>query len=155
MLTKSPPADQNSDPEPKFPSPRDRGSWWSRHSTLINFWLDAALLVLFVVQGWLFAVVQFVFPRGVDQRWTIWGGTYWDWADALFAAFAAFALGVAVHVMLHWQWICAVIATKLLKRRAEKDDGRQTLLGVGLIVVLVHLIAAGVLAARVGLQHTN
>lgn len=128
-----------------------RGSWWSRHSTIINFWLDAILLVLFMIQAWLFAVIHVVFPRGAGSEWKIWGATPLDWAEALFAVYCVFGLAIVVHVMFHWSWICGVISTRLLQRKARKDDGSQTLIGVGVIVVLAHLLIAGILIAKVGL----
>lgn len=128
-----------------------RSSFWNRHKTLINFWLDTTLLVLFVLQGWMLTVVQVVFPRGSGDQWTIWGATALDWLDRLFATFCVFSVGVLLHVMLHWSWVCGTVSTRILGRKARKDDGTQTLLGVGLLVVLLHLFAAGVLAARWGL----
>lgn len=130
-----------------------RGTFWNQQRTVINFWLDVALLALFMAVAWMLTVVATVFPRGADKTWTVWGATKTDWFDGAFATFWVFGLAVLVHVMLHWNWICATIATRLLGRKASKDDGTQTLLGVGFLVGLVHLLAAGVLAARVALQH--
>lgn len=136
-------------------SARPRGSFWSRHSTLINFWLDALLLILFMVQAWIFAVLYAVFPRGAGREWTIWGGNTADWFDALFVTFCVFSAAIVVHVMFHWGWICGVVSTRILRRKAGRDDGSQTLIGVGLIVVLIHVLMAGILAARVGLTSTT
>lgn len=127
-----------------------RSSFWTRHKTLINFWLDAVLLLLFLVQAWLLTVVALVFPRG-DLRSTIWGAGFADWLDGLFVIFCTFGVGVTLHVMLHWTWICGTIATRLLGRKASKDDGTQTLLGVGFLIVLLHGLGAAILAARLSL----
>lgn len=145
----SAPAEPSASPSPERPS---GGSFWSRYSTIINFWLDAVLLVLLMLQAWIFAVLHVVFPRGAGPDWTIWGATPLDWAEALLAVFCVFGFAVVLHVMLHWSWICGVVTTKLLRRKARKDDGSQTLIGVGLIVVLVHLLFVGILIAKVGLH---
>ncbi|OYW11522.1 MAG: hypothetical protein B7Z55_19200 [Planctomycetales bacterium 12-60-4] len=87
--------------------------------------------------------------------WTIWGATADDWRDSLFSVFCVFSLGVVIHVMLHWDWICATVATRILGRKAERDDGSQTLIGVGVLVIVIHLIIAGVLAARVSLTSAS
>lgn len=58
------------------------------------------------------------------------------------------ALGVLIHVMLHWNWVCSVVTVQLLKTRKRVDDGMQTLYGVGLLIVLMHLILAGIIAAN-------
>lgn len=135
------------------PSERpQRGSFWSRHSTIINFWLDAILLVLFMLQAWILAVLHVVFPRGAGSDWTIWGATPLDWSEALLAVYCVFGFAIVVHVMFHWSWICGVVTTRLLGWKARKDDGSQTLIGVGVIVVLVHLLFAGILIAKVGLH---
>ena len=128
-----------------------RGTFWDRHITIINFWLDVILLILFMLQAWMFTVLRVVFPRGAGSDWKVWGMTPLDWSENLFAIFCIFALGIVLHVMFHWEWIFGVVATKFLGRKAGKDDGSHTLVGVGMIVVLIHLLAAGVLAAKVGL----
>ncbi len=128
-----------------------RGSFWNRHSTIINFWLDAVLLVLFLAMAWMFAVLHVVFPRGAGADWKVWNATPLDWSESLFTTFCVFSVGVVLHVMLHWAWICGVVATRLIGRKPGKDDGSHTLLGVGVIVFLVHLLAGGILLARVAL----
>lgn len=125
-----------------------RGSFWTRHKTVINFWLDVTLLVLFLVMAWLLTVLAVVFPRGVTG-WTVWGHTFSDWLDALFATFCVFTVGVVLHVMLHWTWVCGTVTTRLLGRKATKDDGTQTLIGVGFLILLLHLFGAAVFVARV------
>ncbi len=127
-----------------------RSSFWTRHKTLINFWLDTLLLILFLVQAWILTVLALVFPRG-DLHSTIWGAPFADWLDGLFVVFCTFGLGVTVHVMLHWTWICGTVATRLLGRKASKDDGTQTLLGVGFLIFLLHGLGAAVLATQLSL----
>lgn len=127
-----------------------RGSFWSRYKTLINFWLDCGLLMLFLVQSWLLTVATLVFTRGKNGS-TIWGADLGGWLDALLATSCLFAIGIVIHVMLHWSWVCGTIATKLMGRKARKDDGSQTLLGVGFLILLLHIFGAAVLAAKVGL----
>lgn len=122
---------------------------------MINFWLDVGLAGLFLVLSWLIIVVHFVFPRSEVHAWTIWGATEADFRDYQFGVFCVFSLGIVVHVMFHWDWICATVATRLLKRKAGKDDGTLTLIGVGILVVLIHLVIGGVLAARLSLTNVS
>lgn len=128
-----------------------KNRFWSRHLAVINFWLDVVLLILFMVQAWMFAVLNVVFPRGAGADWKIWGASPVIWSETLFQVFCVFAVGIVVHVMLHWDWIIGVVSTKYLRRKSGKDDGSHTLLGVGLIVLLVHLLAGGILAAKVAM----
>lgn len=131
--------------------PAAKGTFWNRFSTIINFWLDVLLLVLFMVQAWMFAVLHAVFPRGAGSEWTIWGATRLDWSEALLATFCVFAIAVVLHVMFHWAWICGVVATRLLGIKARRDDGSHTLIGVGLLVLLIHILIVGILVTKVGL----
>jgi hypothetical protein len=49
--------------------------------------------------------------------------------------------------MMHWNWICSLIATQIVHARQRPDEGMQTIYGVITLIVLLHLIAAGVIAA--------
>ncbi len=124
------------------------GAFWNRHKTIINFWLDAALLVLFLVLAWELAILRLAFPKAASDRWRLLNHTAADWQDLAFNTFCVFALGIMLHVMLHWSWIVATIQTKLLHRQATRDDGSHTMIGVGVLFVLIHLLAGGVLWAR-------
>ena len=128
-----------------------RGSFWSHYSTIINFWLDVLLAVIFMVQAWMLAVIHYAFPRGAGPNWKIWGGTPLDWSETLLTTYCVFAIGIVLHVMFHWEWICGVVATRILRKKATKDDGSHTLVGVGVLVVLIHVLIGGVLLARMSL----
>lgn len=117
--------------------------------SLINFFLDLCLLLNFVVVLFIAATLQFVFPVGVKAHgWKLWGGDVVAWQNLEFTTLAIFTLGVTVHVMLHWSWICGVLNKQLFKRTVLKSDGTDTLIGVVLIAALVHVIAIGLLLAR-------
>ena len=117
-----------------------RRSGWSW--SWINLLLDAALLVVFTAVCFAAVVVRFVFPPGpAAAGWTLWGLDYDAWGGIQFGLVAALAGGVLVHVMLHWSWVCNVIASRLAGRGARIDDGLQTIYGVGLLIGL--LLAVG------------
>ena len=125
--------------------------------TLLNFWLDASLLVLLLTTAWSAVVVRFVFPPAAHAAgWTLWGWSYQQWSDFAFAALCLFALAVLLHVMLHWTWICGVVASHFLPRRNGKrrnvDDGTRTLWGVGLIIVLLNLMGLALAAAMLSVH---
>lgn len=117
--------------------------------TIINFLLDSTLLVAFVVLIWCSVILRFVFPPGPNaDGWTLWGFDYDQWAGFQFALVGVLTLGFLVHVMLHWNWVCGVVATRLSRqKRAAVDDGIQTLYGVGLLIVLLGAIGVGVAVA--------
>lgn len=135
-------------PPPVVPEDSPSGSFWNRHKTVVNFWLDALLLMLFMVLAWELAILRLAFPKGAGERWRLLGHTAADWQDLTFNTFCGFALGIVVHVMLHWAWIVATIQTRLLGRKATRDDGSHTMIGVGVLFGLIHVLAAGILWAR-------
>jgi hypothetical protein len=116
----------------------------------LNFWLDSLLLCVFCSLMAVSAIVRFVFPPVAEsQAWRLWGGAYDDWANVQFGLIAALALGVLLHVMLHWSWVCGLLAAKLSRTKKGKvDDGLQTIYGVGLLIVLLTLIGVIVAAAQ-------
>jgi len=120
--------------------------------TLINFWLDALLLALFLTTLWATFVIRFIFPPGtLAAGWTLWGANFDQWLEFQFVAFCLFAMAILVHVMLHWTWVCGVIAGRFLRQRNGKkrlwNDGQRTLLGVGLMVLVFNLLGLGFAAA--------
>lgn len=126
---------------PAKPAPKNEfeaadGTHVSR--TLINFWLDAALMVAFVALALVSVIVQFVFPPGVAAKgWLLWSVNYSQWCGLQFGLLSFLGFGIVVHVMLHWTWVCSVITKKLLHRKELPDDGIRTVYGVGLLIVLL------------------
>ncbi|MCU0879199.1 MAG: DUF4405 domain-containing protein [Pirellulaceae bacterium] len=122
--------------------------------TTVNFLLDTLLLVAFSILVWSAVIVRFVFPPAYDSRgWTLWDLSLDDWLNVQFAMVAVLALGVLIHVMLHWSWVCGVVASRLAHSKKGKiDNGTQTLYGVGLLIVILNVlglaIAAGALMIR-------
>jgi hypothetical protein len=122
--------------------------------TTVNFLLDSLLLVAFSILVWSAVIVRFVFPPAYDSRgWTLWDLSLDDWLSVQFAMVAVLALGVLIHVMLHWSWVCGVVASRVSRNKKGKiDNGTQTLYGVGLLIVILNVlglaIAAGALMIR-------
>lgn len=106
--------------------------------TLVNFWLDTFLLLVFSLHSISAVIVQFVFPPGVAAKgWTLWSMNFGQWCTVQFFFLSVLAFGIVVHVMLHWSWVCGVIARKLLHQRELPDDGIRTVYGVGLLILLL------------------
>ena len=113
--------------------------------TLVNFWLDLILAVVFVALCITAVVVQFVFPPGIAARdWSLWGLSFGQWSSIQFTLTAVMALGVLVHVMLHWTWVCSVLAKRVLGRSELPDDGIRTVYGVGILIGVLLLGAVTV-----------
>jgi hypothetical protein len=118
--------------------------------SVINFWIGACILLLLSSVGWISATLQVAFPAPTQaDGWTLWGLTYDQWRDLQFASLCLFACGILIHVMMHWNWVCSVISVQILRSRQRPDDGMQTIYGVATLIILLHVIAAGVVAAMV------
>jgi hypothetical protein len=124
--------------------------------TIVNFTVDATLLVLVVSLLFTAAVLRFVFPApSTSAGWTLWGRGYDAWANFQFALVSVLGLAILLHVMLHWSWVCGVIVTKLLRRSGLKntlDEGQQTLWGVGMLIVVVNILGLLIGLAYLTLQ---
>lgn len=119
---------------------------------LINFWLDAVILVALVLYGWITAIVRFVFP--IPSRtagWKLWGLNYDQWFDIQFYCICVFAVGVLIHVMLHWNWVCSVVANQVMHKK-RPDEGMQTIYGVVFLIALLHVLGVGLLVALLTVQ---
>jgi len=121
--------------------------------TIFNFWLDTLLMVLFLSLAAVSAITQFVFPPPANANgWLLWGATYGHWLSIQFGILCALGLGILLHVMMHWSWVCGVISTKFSRSKQRMDDGIQTIVGVGLLIVLLHIVGGFVFAAWVMIQ---
>lgn len=118
--------------------------------TLINFVLDLFLLSVTLAIVWTSFVLRFVFPPATTAAgWTLWGASYDAWSDLQFVLLAIVMLAILVHVMLHWTWVCGVIATRIFRRKAKtRDDGSLTLYGVGALIVVFNILGVALAAAH-------
>lgn len=125
--------------------------------TSINFILDCFLLVLFLLLIWVSVIVRFIFPPGVaSSGYSLWGLEYAEWIGLQFVVLAIMTGAVLLHVMLHWNWVCGVISSRMARRqgksKSQMDDGNRTLLGVGTMIVLLNIMGLGIAAAALMLQ---
>jgi hypothetical protein len=124
--------------------------------TILNFLLDTLLLLTFVSSAVTAVIVRFVFPPGTQaDGWMLWGSSYDAWVGFWFNLLAALALMILVHVMLHWSWVCGVVAQRLSKRFGRTvriDEANQTVYGVGLLVVLFTISGVIIAAAALGVR---
>jgi len=122
---------------------RSRQTVWVS-KTVLNFIVDGVLLSLVVSLLLTAAVLRFVFPApSMSTGWILWGFDYDAWSNFQFGLVAVIGLAVLLHVMLHWSWVCGVVINKVLRRSgrgAKRDDGQQTLWGVGMLIVVVNFI---------------
>lgn len=120
---------------------------------LVNFVLDAALMLLFAALCIVAVIVQFVFPPGVSAKgWHLWGLTFSQWSSLQFGLLSVLGLCIVVHVMLHWTWVCAVLARQILGQKDVPDNGLRTVYGVALLIGLLLTGAFFVGLAMISIQ---
>lgn len=116
--------------------------------TLINFWLDAALLLSVVFLVWVSVMMYVVFPDAtVADGWKLWGLSFDQWRDAQFFALCVAALLALEHLVLHWSWVCGVITTKILRVKNRPDEGIQAVYGVATFIGVALVILSSIIAA--------
>jgi hypothetical protein len=124
-----------------------RGKAWPL--VLINFWLDATLFLAVVVLVWTAVILQFAFPPATSAAgWVLWGWTYDDWAKLQFGALCVAAGLTVEHLVLHWNWVCTVLATRIL-RRARPDEANQAIYGVATFICIFVGVVVSLAAAMV------
>ncbi len=125
--------------------------------TDVNFWLDSMLLAVFLGLIFVTVVLRFIFPAIEDARqWTLWSWSMTEWMGAQFVLLCVFALGILVHLMLHWTWICGVLTQRVLPRRSKGrtwNDGMRTIFGVGLMIVILNVLGGLIAAAALMVKH--
>jgi len=120
--------------------------------TLINFWVDAMLFVAVVVVVWIAVMLWVAFPSPTTAAgWSLWGLTYDQWHHVQFAALCIAAGLTLEHLVLHWNWVCTVLATRILHVR-RPDEGNQAIYGVGTFICLLLLVKASLIAAILSIK---
>ena len=95
--------------------------------SVMNFGVDSLLVVMLVSLGWIAAVLRLVFPAPTTaDGWILWGWNYDQWSDFQFGCLCTLGLCVLIHVMLHWNWVCSVVASNSFESRQRIDDSMQT-----------------------------
>lgn len=128
--------------------------------TDVNFCLDAFLLVVFLILCWSAVVIRYVFPPATKTAgWTLWGMDYLAWTDIQFFVLCTMVAGVLLHVMLHWPWVCGVVAHRLRSKKTgspgKQDNGSRTLWGVGLLIVILNVLGLAIAAAALCVQEPS
>jgi hypothetical protein len=113
-----------------------------------NFWLDVAMFLNMIFIMWVTVMLQFIFPAPTESHgWRLWGLSYNDWRNIQFGALCLFALLAIEHLVLHWNWVCSIIATKVLRAKTKPDEGEQAVYGVGTFITVLVLSMATLVAA--------
>jgi phosphotransferase system glucose/maltose/N-acetylglucosamine-specific IIC component len=116
---------------------------------ILNFVIETAALAVMVAMLATGFLLKCVLPPGSrgGQDLQLWEMTRHAWGDVHFGLAVALLLPVLIHVVLHWAWVCALIARlagATSPRGAAVAHWRQWRYGIGLLVVCC-LLATGFL----------
>lgn len=106
-----------------------------------NFWLDVLSLIVMIGLAATGGLIHFALPAGTGHFYTLFGWNRHDIGQLHFYLAVAAMVLLALHVLLHWNWVCCVIA----KRRGNETPSRktQTMWGVSLLLGATLLLGGG------------
>jgi hypothetical protein len=119
-----------------------------RPTAVFNFWVDVALGVAVLALTWVSGMLMVTFPAPTQaDGWTLWGWSYDEWRNLQFGCLCVAVLLAIEHVVLHWHWVCGVIATKILRVKSRPDEANQAMYGIGFFFFLVLIFKATTILA--------
>ncbi|MCB2154363.1 DUF4405 domain-containing protein [bacterium] len=118
--------------------------------TKTNFFVDAVALAAFLFLTTTGLLMRYTLPPGSGGRHggegtSVWGLTRHDWGGVHFWIAVGMLVVLAVHLLLHWRWILAVVRGK-----PREAQGGRALIGVFATLALIVLAAAPLLAPKSG-----
>jgi hypothetical protein len=109
--------------------------------TLTNFWLDLASLILILGLMVTGGLIHFVLPAGSGRFRELFGWNRHDIGQVHFYLAVATLVLLVLHLLLHWNWVCSVIAKAL--GRGFPSQRTRTVWGVGLLLGITLLLVVG------------
>jgi hypothetical protein len=119
-------------------------------SNLVNFALDAVLLATMLVLISTGALLKFVLPPGSrgGAGLSLWGWSRHEWGDLHFFAATVLVSLICLHLILHWQWVCAMLLRWLHPGASPVPNLRRKLvIGAVATVIILGLITSFLLLA--------
>jgi hypothetical protein len=108
--------------------------------TLVNFWLDVSSLLVMLCLIATGGIMYVVLPPGSGHSRHLFGLSRHDFGEIHFYLAVAAVLMLALHVALHWSWVCCVVARALGKpkpsQRTQRTWGWSILVGLPALIVL-------------------
>jgi hypothetical protein len=110
--------------------------------TIANIIIDIIAAFLFlgiIATGYL---LRFPLPPGSNKTLSLWGYTRHQWGDVHFWISLGLLVVLAVHLVLHWNWIVTVIGKRChLVKTAHPSLIRSGILTGGIVILTVTLFA--------------
>jgi hypothetical protein len=103
-----------------------------------DFTVNGIAFVLFAVLAATGLLMRFVLPKGSGESLAVWGLGRHDWGGLHFWIAAALLATIALHLILNWRWVVAVVRG----RPREQGIGPRVGAGLAALVVLFAVVAA-------------
>lgn len=115
--------------------------------TNLNFSIDSAAFIGFVLLTTTGVLMRYILPPGSGSHTTIWGLDRHEWGTIHFWISIVFFSILTLHLILHWRWIANVVTGK-----QDESSGLRAGLGVvGLVTVIA--LAVSPLLSPVEIEH--
>lgn len=128
----------------------------------INFVTDVVTFLVVLAMAATGLLLKFVLPPGSQggQGMQLWGLTRHEWGDVHFWLSVSMGALFVVHVALHWNWVCVIVARWFPFESASPGPAsarRRSAYGAGFLIAVTALLigfvwAAGTSATRPATQ---
>ncbi len=109
----------------------------------LNFIIDSVSFFAFVLLITTGVLMRYLLPPGSGRISTIWGWNRHDWGDIHFWIAVIFLSILALHLILHWDWVVC----RIKGRQCEDSQARfRVLMAVIAIVALLALALSPLLS---------
>lgn len=109
----------------------------------LNFIIDSVSFFAFVLLITTGVLMRYLLPPGSGRISTIWGWNRHDWGDIHFWIAVIFLSILALHLILHWDWVVC----RIRGRKCEDSQARfRVLLAVVAILTLIALALSPLLS---------
>jgi len=106
----------------------------------LNYWLDFIAFVEFAFLTSTGILIQYALPER-SGRSSVWGLSRHEWGDIHFYIAIALFTTLAMHIVLHWNWI-----VNFTRGHADASSGWRLLLGIAALIVVILMASAPVLS---------
>ena len=109
--------------------------------TATNFWLDLASFIVMVGLALTGGITHYVLPSGTGNWLALFGLGRRDYGQIHFYLGFSVVILLALHLAMHWSWLCGFVA----KRLGKESPGRRArrLAGVGVVAAVALLLVGG------------
>lgn len=115
-----------------------------------NFIIDAMAFMFFLFLVSTGIILHYLLPHGSGGSRSIWGMSRHDWGDIHFYVSIGFLAILAIHLILHWNWI-----VNLIRGRKRMASGRRALLGLVGVFAIVAIAVSPLLSPIEGAKKTK